>query len=147
MARKHERKVIIDQVKLKNLIQPLYSSIDDFEKDIQSFYQGESAGVSHKKISTALQGKPITHRTAINIAKFLGIEVKDLVICPIDENDPTLIRKANVIIHIWKYKEWYPDDKRIQKILSDLLKDIDQITTADSVDINDWISSPIYPWR
>ena len=62
---------------------------------------------------------------------------------PPDDRDPTLIRRANVLIPIWELMKNETDEKVINT-LRKLFDEVERCTVADSVDIWDWIESDKY---
>ena len=60
-----------------------------------------------------------------------------------DDRDPTLIRRANVLMSIWETMK-NEEDEKTKNVLSKLFNEIKNSTVADSVDIWDWIESDKY---
>lgn len=60
-----------------------------------------------------------------------------------DSNDPTLIRRANVLASIWQQFS-DNDDEEVRNVLSKLFNEVKNGSVADSTDIWDWIESDDY---
>ena len=149
MARKSEEKVTLNRRRFMDTIRKagyVYTdchgraaiSFNKFREEIIAHYKDTSAGVSQKPLNEAKQGRPITRRTAKNIASFLKVDLDYLTgqqLRPSQEETEKELERRSSLQEDYRIRDCAAFAKRFGwHIVPDQKSEISTVTVMDPDD-------------